>query len=63
MPARKPDEPFVTLMPFVRTSSGMRPSAELTRFCTSTAARSGSRPTSNVTVIEQKPLLVDAEVM
>ena len=38
-------------MPLVRTSAGMRPSAWLTRFCTSTAARSGSRPTSNVTVI------------
>ena len=47
--------PFVTVMPLVRTSSGMRPSAEFTRFCTSTAARSGSRPTSNVTVIVAEP--------
>ena len=54
---------FVTVMPLVRTSSGMRPSAEFTRFCTSTAARSGSRPSSNVTVMEQNPLLVLDEVM
>ena len=63
MPARNPADPFVTVMPFVRTSSGMRPSAELTRFWTSTAARSGSRPTSNVTVMVDRPLFVDAEVM
>ena len=50
-------------MPFVRTSSGIRPNAELTRFCTSTAARSGSRPTSKVTLIELNPLLVLDEVM
>ena len=48
----------MTVMPLVRTSSGIRPSAEFTRFCTSTAARSGSRPTSNVTVIWHKPLFV-----
>ena len=45
-------------MPLVRTSCGMRPSAWFTRFCTSTAARSGSRPISNVTVIVQKPVFV-----
>ena len=42
---------LVTEMPLVRTSGGMRPSAWFTRFCTSTAARSGSRPISNVTVM------------
>ena len=41
MAPRKPVVAFVTEMPFVRTSGGMRPSAWLTRFCTSTAARSG----------------------
>jgi hypothetical protein len=35
----------------------------LTRFCTSTAARSGSRVTSNVTVIVLMPLLVLEEAM
>ena len=63
MAARNPVELFVTVMPFVRTSAGSRPSAELTRFCTSTAARSALRPTSNVTVIELMPLLVLDEVM
>ena len=48
---RNPDVDLVTEIPLVRTSAGMRPSAWLTRFCTSTAARSGSRPISNVTVI------------
>ncbi len=63
MAARKPAELFVTVTPLVRTSTGRRPRAEFTRFCTSTAARSGSRPTSNVTVIALMPLLVLAEVM
>ena len=45
-------------MPVVRTSAGMRPSAWLTRFCTSIAARSGLRPMSKVTVIVETPLLV-----
>ena len=54
---------FVTEMPLVRTSAGMRPSAWFTRFCTSTAARSGSRPISNVTVMLEKPVLVDEERM
>ena len=36
----KPAATLTTEMPFVRTSAGMRPSAWLTRFCTSTAARS-----------------------
>ena len=47
----KPAVFLVTVMPLVRTSAGMRPSAWLTRFCTSTAARSALRPMSNVTVI------------
>ena len=54
---------LVTVMPLVRTSSGIRPSAWLTRFCTSTAARSGSRSTSKVTVMVLKPLLVLEDVM
>ena len=53
----------MTLMPFCRTSAGMRPRAELTRFWTSTAARSMFRSTLNETVRVQKPLLVDDEVM
>ena len=59
----KPAVTLVTVMPLVRTSAGMRPSAWLTRFWTSTAARSGLRPTANVTVIVQKPLLVLEDVM
>ena len=51
------------MTPLVRTSTGRRPSAEFTRFWTSTAARSGLRPTSNVTVMELRPLFVLAEVM
>ncbi len=39
-----------TVTPVALTSLGMRPSAWLTRFCTSTAARSTLRVTSNVTV-------------
>jgi hypothetical protein len=35
----------------------------LTRFCTSTAAMSGLRVMSNVTVMVQMPLLVLEEVM
>ncbi len=54
---------FVTAMPFVRTSAGMRPSAWFTRFCTSTAARSASRPISNTTLIDANPVLVLDEVM
>ena len=54
---------FVTVMPLVRTSAGRRPSAWLTRFCTSTAARSGLRPMSKVTVIVESPLFVLDDVM
>src|SRR5688572_27543431 len=54
---------FWTVTPSWRTSAGSRPIAWLTRFCTSTAAMSGSRVTSNVTVIWLKPLLVLLEDM
>src|SRR5690348_4139346 len=50
--------PLATVTPTWRTSAGRRPSAELTRFCTSTAARSGSRSTSNVMLIWLNPLFV-----
>ena len=59
----KPVDCFWTVMPLVRTSAGMRLSAWLTRFCTSTAATSWSRVTSNVTVIVATPLLVLDDVM
>ena len=62
MPIRKPAVFFVTLMPLLRTSTGSRPSVWLTRFCTSTAARSGSRPTSKNTVMLLTPLLELDEV-
>ena len=42
----KPAVFLVTVTPVVRTSAGSRPRTWLTRFCTSTAARSGSRPMS-----------------
>ncbi len=54
----KPAVFLMTVMPLVRTSAGSRPSAWLTRFCTSTAARSGSRPTSKETLMVLRPLLV-----
>ncbi len=54
----KPAVFFVTVMPLVRTSAGMRPSAWLTRFWTSMAARSALRLMSKVTVIVLMPLLV-----
>ncbi len=50
-------------MPLVRTWEGNRPMAWFTRFCTSTAARSGSRSMSNVTWIVHTPLFVLDEVM
>ena len=54
---------LVTVIPFWRTSAGMRPSAELTRFWTSTAARSMLRSTSKVTLMVAKPLFVEDDVM
>ena len=55
--------PLATVTPICLTSPGRRPSAWLTRFCTSTAARSGSRVTSNVMLMALKPLLVLDEDM
>ena len=63
MPPMKPAVSLLTLMPLVRTSVGIRPRTEFTRFCTSTAARSGSRDTSNVTVMVDTPALVDEDVI
>jgi len=54
---------FVMMTPVFFTSFGKRPSAWLTRFCTSTAARSTSRVTSNVTVTWLVPSLPLEEVM
>ncbi len=45
------------VMPFVRTASGSCGSASFSAFCTSTAARSWLRETSNVTVIVVVPSL------
>ncbi len=54
---------FVTEMPICCTSFGSRPSACEIRFCTSTAARSRLRLTSNVTVMMLVPSLPLVEVM
>ena len=54
----KPAVFLITVTPVVRTSAGRRPITWLTRFCTSTAARSGSRPISKKTLIVATPLLV-----
>jgi hypothetical protein len=54
---------FWTVTPIWRTSAGSLPIAWLTRFCTSTAAMSGSRVTSNVMVMVLTPLLVLEEDM
>jgi hypothetical protein len=48
---------LLMLTPVCLTSLGRRPSAALTRFCTSTAARSTSRATSKVTVTVLDPSL------
>src|SRR2546430_674244 len=50
-------------MPVFLTSLGRRPNAWLTRFCTSTEARSTSREMSNVTVMTLDPSLPLAEVI
>ena len=63
MAPRNPLVFLVTEMPLVRTSAGIRPSAWLTRFCTSIAARSAFRPISNVTVMLENPVLVLEERM
>ena len=51
------------LMPVVFTSLGRRPRAWLTRFCTSTAARSMLRVMSKVTMMLLEPSLPLEEVM
>jgi hypothetical protein len=51
------------MTPVFFTVSGSRPCAWLTRFCTSTAARSTFRVTSNVTVIWLVPSLPLLDVM
>src|SRR5579859_4073243 len=50
-PSTNPLACLVMMTPVFLTSFGNRPNAWFTRFCTSTAARSTSRVTSNVTVI------------
>ena len=59
----KPDAALVTVTPVLRTSAGSRPITWLTRFCTSTAARSGSRAMSKKTLTVLTPLLVLEDVM
>ena len=54
---------LVMVTPVFFTSAGRRGSAVFTRFCTSTAARSLSRPTSNVTVMMLVPSLPLVELM
>jgi len=54
---------LVMVTPRLRTSTGRRASAVLTRFCTSTAARSMSREASNVTVMFDEPSFDDDDVM
>ena len=49
--------------PVVLTSAGSRPCAVVTRFCTSTAARSTSRPISKVAVMPLPPPLSLLELM
>ena len=51
------DDSFSTEMPFCTTSAGSLDSASFTRFCTSTAAISGSVEMSKVNVAEYQPLL------
>ena len=52
----------MTVTPVFFTSTGRRGKAVLTRFCTSTAARSLSRPTSKVAVMLLVPSLPLVEV-
>src|SRR5579872_3455270 len=62
-PKTKPPICLVMMTPVFFTVSGKRPWAWLTRFCTSTAARSTLRVTSNVTVIWLVPSLPLLDVM
>ena len=49
---------LMVVIPSVRTASGNRGSAWLTRFCTSCCALSGSVPSANVTVSVISPSVV-----
>ncbi len=60
---RKADEPFSTVTPCRRTSSGSRASACLTRLLTLSAALSTSEPISNVTWISSTPFEAEVELM
>src|SRR3954468_20742744 len=59
----KAPEFLFTLTPSVRTSAGKRGSARLTRFCTSTAAKSKSRVGAKVTTTLDEPSFEDDDVM
>src|SRR5690348_3878780 len=54
---------FSVVTPALITSSGSSSSTVVTRFCTFTAAWSGSVPTLKKTVISVIPLLLDTEDM
>ena len=54
---------FSTLIPFWTTSAGRRDSAFFTRFCTSTAASSGSTSMSNVIEAENPPEFDEDELI
>jgi hypothetical protein len=60
---RKLELASLTTMPWRRTSSGRRGSTLLSRFCTSTCARSMSVPLSKVTVIVAAPFAAEDELM
>ena len=62
-PKTNPEDCFVMMMPVFFTALGRRPCAWLTRFWTSTEARSTSRVTSKVTVIWLVPSFPLVEVM
>ena len=55
------DDCLRVVTPWRRTSSGSWDTAACTRLSTLIAARSGSVPTANVTVIDRKPLPALAE--
>ena len=54
---------FSVMTPFLITSSGSSSMIVATRFCTATAAMSGSVPTAKVTSIATLPLLLDTDDM
>ena len=63
MTCRNADEPFSTVTPCRRTSSGSRASACFTRLLTLSAALSTSAPMLNVTCISTAPLEAEVELM